>query len=106
MVGQIPAAYMFAKTTFELDGRAPGASVADTQRCLAAYEHARERPWTADEREVAWAAGLWVFAATQVALGTHAEAGQSEVWRHEPAAFTLAPPCIAAAAQGDVPPRG
>jgi hypothetical protein len=54
------AGYMCAKTTVELDGCAPGASVEMTERFLAAYEAARGRPWTADEREVAWAAGLWV----------------------------------------------
>lgn len=56
------AAYMFAATTYELDGCAPGASVEETERFLAAYEKARGRPWTADEREAAWAAGLWVAA--------------------------------------------
>ena len=56
------AAYMFASTEFELDGCAPGASVEVTQRFLVAYAQARGRPWTADEREVAWAAGLWVAA--------------------------------------------
>jgi hypothetical protein len=54
------AAYMFAKTTVELDGCAPGASVPATEHFLAAYERARGRSWTADELQVAWAAGLWV----------------------------------------------
>jgi hypothetical protein len=56
------AAYMFAKTTFELDGCAPGASVEASERFLAAYEQATGRCWTVDERQVAWAAGLWVAA--------------------------------------------
>jgi hypothetical protein len=56
------AAYMFAKTDFELDGSAPGADVHATERFLVAYEDARGRPWTTDEREVAWDAGLWVAA--------------------------------------------
>jgi hypothetical protein len=54
------AAYMFAKTSFELDGCAPGASVEGTGRFLDAYEQARGRRWSTDERQVAWAAGLWV----------------------------------------------
>jgi hypothetical protein len=56
------AAYMFASTDFELDGCAPGATIEATKRFLLAYEEARRRPWTAEEREVAWAAGLWVAA--------------------------------------------
>jgi hypothetical protein len=51
---------MFAKTTVERDGCAPGASIVDTARFLSECEHARGRPWTTDERQVAWAAGLWV----------------------------------------------
>jgi hypothetical protein len=36
------------------------ASVQQTQAFLVAYEEARRRPWTDEERELAWAAGLWV----------------------------------------------
>jgi Ser/Thr protein kinase RdoA (MazF antagonist) len=36
--------------------------LADSEAFLAAYEQARGRPWSAREREVAWAAGLWVLA--------------------------------------------
>jgi len=60
LVGE--AAYMFAKTTFELDGCAPGANIEATDQFLASYEQARGRPWTDDEREAAWGAGLWVAA--------------------------------------------
>ena len=56
------AAYLFAATTFELDGQAPGATVEGTERFLVAFEQARGRAWSADEREAAWAAGLWVAA--------------------------------------------
>jgi hypothetical protein len=56
------AAYLFAATTFELDGEAPGATVEETERFLVAFEQARGRPWSADERQAAWAAGLWVAA--------------------------------------------
>jgi Phosphotransferase enzyme family len=38
------------------------ATVAQGEQFLAAYERARGRPWTADEREVAWASGAWVTA--------------------------------------------
>jgi hypothetical protein len=38
------------------------ATVAQGEQFLAAYERARGRPWTAGEREVAWAAGAWVTA--------------------------------------------
>jgi hypothetical protein len=44
------AAYLFAATTFELDGEAPGAAVEETERFLVAFEQARGRPWSADER--------------------------------------------------------
>ena len=54
------AAYMFAKTSFELDGCAPGASVECTEQFLDAYEQARGRRWSVAERQAAWAAGLWV----------------------------------------------
>lgn len=60
LVGE--AAYKFAKTSFELDGCAPGASIEATDQFLAAYERAAENRWTDDERQVAWAAGLWVAA--------------------------------------------
>jgi hypothetical protein len=60
LVGE--AAYMFAKTTFELDGCAPGASIEATDQFLVAYEQAAGRPWPEEERQVAWAAGLWVAA--------------------------------------------
>jgi hypothetical protein len=56
------AAYMFAKTDVELDGCAPGATVQATEQFLVAYEHARGRRWTTDQREAAWAAGLWIAA--------------------------------------------
>jgi hypothetical protein len=38
------------------------ATVEQTGQFLAAYEHARGRPWTAGERQACWAAGLWVRA--------------------------------------------
>jgi hypothetical protein len=38
------------------------ATVAQSAQFLAAYERARGHPWTADEHEVAWAAGAWVVA--------------------------------------------
>lgn len=38
------------------------ASLEETTAFLAAYERARGRPFDADEREAAWAAGLWVRA--------------------------------------------
>jgi hypothetical protein len=43
-------------------GSVAGASLAETQTFLAAYETARGAPFPAAEREVAWAAGLWVLA--------------------------------------------
>jgi Phosphotransferase enzyme family len=36
------------------------ASVAQSAAFLAAYEQARDRRWSDEERELAWAAGLWV----------------------------------------------
>lgn len=38
------------------------ATVAETAAFLAAYEGARGRAWDADERQICWAAGLWVRA--------------------------------------------
>ncbi|MGW4019934.1 phosphotransferase [Streptomyces sp. NPDC005009] len=38
------------------------ATVAETERFLAAYAWSRGRHWTREESEVAWAAGLWVLA--------------------------------------------
>ena len=54
------ASYMFAKTTFEIAGSAPGASIEETRRFLSAYELASSRQWTAEDFEVAWAAGSLV----------------------------------------------
>jgi hypothetical protein len=34
----------------------------DTERFIAEYEVARGRPWTSGEREICWAAGLWLMA--------------------------------------------
>lgn len=38
------------------------ATVNQSDRFLAAYERARREPWSRSEREIAWAAGLWVRA--------------------------------------------
>jgi len=43
-------------------GPAEAATVEQSARFLDAYEQARGRPWTADERQAGWAAGLWVRA--------------------------------------------
>ena len=51
------AASMFP-TTHEI----PGASLDESQSFLHAYAAARGRKWTREEREVAWAATLWVMA--------------------------------------------
>jgi len=40
----------------------PGATVAQTAAFLTAYAAARARPWSVDEEQVAWAAGVWVLA--------------------------------------------
>lgn len=45
-----------------VDSNAAMTSVADGTRFLAAYAEARGRPWTHDEHECAWAAGLWSLA--------------------------------------------
>lgn len=52
-------------------GPGEAASVGQTARFLAAYQRARGRLWTAAEREIGWAAGLWVraFNAKKDAVG-------------------------------------
>ena len=40
----------------------PGATVEQTAAFLTAYAAARARPWSVDEEQVAWAAGVWVLA--------------------------------------------
>lgn len=40
----------------------PGATVEQTAQFLAAYAAARAHAWTAEEEQVAWAAGMWVLA--------------------------------------------
>ncbi|MGC2034131.1 MAG: hypothetical protein WA761_01645 [Thermoplasmata archaeon] len=47
---------------FPAEERPTAASIEDTTSFLAAYEVARGRPWSAKEREIAWAAGLWLMA--------------------------------------------
>lgn len=52
-----------AAATFPAVSRLPAAaSPAESRRFLLAYAAARGRPWTADEWQVAWAAGLWALA--------------------------------------------
>jgi hypothetical protein len=41
-------------------GPGEAATVEQTEHFLAAYAQARRRPWTRTERQVSWAAGLWV----------------------------------------------
>ena len=41
---------------------AGGATLEETAAFLTAYEHARNKRWSDDEKEVCWAAGLWVSA--------------------------------------------
>jgi hypothetical protein len=52
-----------------------GASLDETEAFLAAYEAARGAPFPAAEREVAWAAGLWVLAFNARKEATGAPAG-------------------------------
>jgi hypothetical protein len=41
----------------------PGtATIEETEAFLRAYEHARGHRWSREEREVCWAAGLWIRA--------------------------------------------
>ena len=55
---------------------AGGAStLAETDAFLEGYAQARRRPWTRDEREIGWAAGLWARlfdARKELALGSSA----------------------------------
>jgi hypothetical protein len=51
-----------ASAVFGVTG-APGDTpvLKESEEFLNAYAEARGRPWTEEEREVAWAAGLWVL---------------------------------------------
>lgn len=51
-----------AATVFPVRDDGPGATVEQTEEFLAAYAATRGRPWNAEERRTAWAAGLWVLA--------------------------------------------
>ncbi|WP_411074957.1 hypothetical protein [Streptomyces sp. cmx-4-7] len=47
---------------FGVTGKPGGTPLIDeSARFLDAYAVARGRPWSAEEHEVAWAAGLWVL---------------------------------------------
>jgi hypothetical protein len=63
-----------------LRGR-PGAEVVDSDRFLTAYAAARDRPWSAEELEVAWAAGLWqrVFDAAKFLASGDEELAREQV---------------------------
>jgi hypothetical protein len=54
------AAYQFAATTYEIEGSAPAATAAESERFLHAYASARGTAWTAQEWQVAWSASIWV----------------------------------------------
>jgi FMN phosphatase YigB (HAD superfamily) len=54
------AAYQFAATTFEIEGSAPAATAAESERFLRAYARARGTAWTGQECQVAWSASIWV----------------------------------------------
>lgn len=51
-----------AAAVFTSLGPVVAASLEESESFLAAYQAARSRPFTNDELEVAWAAGLWVLA--------------------------------------------
>jgi hypothetical protein len=38
------------------------ASVSESEAFIEAYQHAARRPWSADQIQASWAAGLWVYA--------------------------------------------
>lgn len=52
------AAYVFAATTFEIEGSAPAADVSHRERFLVAYARARGRAWTREEWQTGWAASI------------------------------------------------
>ncbi len=67
---------------------APGgaATIDETESFLTAYEHVRGSSWSTDEREVCWAAGLWVRAfEARKAIETH-RGPELDVFRGEAAA--------------------
>lgn len=72
------AAYMFAKTAFEIAGSAPGANIEETQRFLKGYEATTTRHWSAEDMEVAWTAGLWIQL-YDTKLTTHVEGSDAFV---------------------------
>jgi Ser/Thr protein kinase RdoA (MazF antagonist) len=64
-----------AAAVFSADGGPNAATVEETDQFLEAYQAARGRAWTADDRELCWAAGLWTraFDAKKASLNPGAE---------------------------------
>ena len=64
-VAALPEAVIagLASAVYPADGAPAAAATLDESRAfLHAYERARGRPWSVDDRQAAWAAGLWVRA--------------------------------------------
>lgn len=73
------ASYMFAATTFEIEGSAPAADVTRSERFLLEYERARGRACTPEPWRTEWAASVFVatyqaqLSATESVTGAFAE---------------------------------
>jgi Ser/Thr protein kinase RdoA (MazF antagonist) len=79
-----------AAAVFPATDDVPGASVEQSAAFLDAYERARGEPFTRDEREVAWAAGVWILGYNAKGGSMRAPDGLSERWFRAQCADRLA----------------
>jgi Ser/Thr protein kinase RdoA (MazF antagonist) len=62
VTGPEPVIVGLAASVWPCGVRPRAATVDESQAFIEAYQHATGRPWSSEETEASWAAGLWVFA--------------------------------------------
>jgi Ser/Thr protein kinase RdoA (MazF antagonist) len=62
MSGPEPVIVGLAASVWPCGARPRAATVDESQAFIEAYQRAAGRPWSRDETEASWAAGLWVYA--------------------------------------------
>lgn len=78
-----------AGAVFASLGPVVAASMTESASFLTAYQAARARPFTEDEFQIAWAAGLWVHAFNARKEAAHAASGPYQAWLLEEGAARL-----------------